>query len=676
MKKNNTTHVFSRNKGFTILGLGKQDFIKYFFGGNAVISIIVLILITIFLAKEALLFFPDYRTNLNIYRKSGKEFVDFSDGQLLYQKKLKSLTTTVKQYELYHLAGFDAYVPEVFSAMKNEAVARMKPELLSYKIASDRISSKELIWGIWEKGKNPEKKELALQQKKEFTEKLEVATKGLSEKIKTVAYQIEIELLTPEFQKKAFAISNEDDSVHKKMQDALVTYYTDYTGKEIIPEFVKQSSERSTAKRAELGKQALFTNLTNIESALIKSYKPYEAFINEQREKALVISGRADSFQESKSKQKAAEEGIPLATPERRAELEIQLERIVKQDQDYDVIAKELYALLPQQKDIQDTMMGITIPEVTKLPKIDAFENTEARSLLSELLGLSKNYEKFMADQREKMEAWRHDQPISLFGAIGGFFFGDTWVANSSWNNFFGLKPLFGGSLFITLIAVTVATPFAVGGAIYVNRIATPLEQTLIKPLIEFIQAIPSVVLAFLGILVVGQQILSLSYSKWLEWVPGFPASGEQMMLTAGLLLAFMAIPTMFTLAEDAINNVPKSYNEASLALGATKLQTVLKVILPCSLSGVVAAVLLGFGRIIGETMVVLLVAGGTINWPETWTSPVHTMTGIIAQSTGEAATGSIQYRALFLVGLILFCISLILNSMAQKVIKRYGAKN
>ena len=147
------------------------------------------------------------------------------------------------------------------------------------------------------------------------------------------------------------------------------------------------------------------------------------------------------------------------------------------------------------------------------------------------------------------------------------------------------------------------------------------------------------------------------------------------MMLTAGVLLAFMAIPTMFTLAEDAINNVPKSYYEASLALGASKLETVFRVIIPSALSGIVAAVILGFGRIIGETMVVLLVAGGTIAWPEKITSPVHTMTGLIAQSTGEAAPGSIQYRALFLVGFVLFLISLVLNSLAQAFIKRYGNK-
>ncbi|MGB1260049.1 MAG: PstC family ABC transporter permease, partial [Akkermansiaceae bacterium] len=144
-------------------------------------------------------------------------------------------------------------------------------------------------------------------------------------------------------------------------------------------------------------------------------------------------------------------------------------------------------------------------------------------------------------------------------------------------------------------------------------------------------------------------------------------------MLNAGILLGFMAIPTMFTLAEDALNNVPKSYTEASLALGASKLHTVFKVIVPCAISGIIAAVLLGFGRIIGETMVVLLVAGGRIALPETWTDPVHTMTGIIAQETGEVTAGSIHFRALFMVGLVLFTISLVLNSLAQNVVKKFS---
>ena len=132
-------------------------------------------------------------------------------------------------------------------------------------------------------------------------------------------------------------------------------------------------------------------------------------------------------------------------------------------------------------------------------------------------------------------------------------------------------------------------------------------------------------------------------------------------------------------MAEDALNNVPRSFSEASLALGASKLQTVNKVIVPAAISGILAAVLLGLGRVIGETMVVLLVAGNKISLPD-WsagvgviTQPAHTMTGIIAQEMGEVSAGTLHYRALFLVGLVLFTISLMINVAAQRIIKRFG---
>jgi phosphate transport system permease protein len=148
--------------------------------------------------------------------------------------------------------------------------------------------------------------------------------------------------------------------------------------------------------------------------------------------------------------------------------------------------------------------------------------------------------------------------------------------------------------------------------------------------------------------------------------------------MTAGILLAFMAVPTIFTLTEDAINNVPRSFKEASYALGANRLQTIWRIILPASLSGVISAVLLGFGRVIGETMVVLLCAGNRIAIPPMSDGlmvvfqPVHTMTGIIAQELGEAENGSIEWRALFMVGLLLFVISLGINFLAQRMVQKY----
>jgi phosphate transport system permease protein len=229
----------------------------------------------------------------------------------------------------------------------------------------------------------------------------------------------------------------------------------------------------------------------------------------------------------------------------------------------------------------------------------------------------------------------------------------------------------------ISCIALAIAVPFSVGAAIYVNRIATRLEQNIIKPVIEMVQAIPSVVLGIFGILVLGEGLREFSQVEALSWIPGFPMQERLNILNAGLLLALMAVPTIFTLCEDALNNVPRSFSEASLALGASRIQTVIKVILPTAISGIFAAILLGLGRVIGETMVVLLVAGNKIAMPD-WgagvgvvAQPTHTMTGIIAQEMGEVADGTLHWRALFLVGLVLFTISLCINVAAQRIIRR-----
>jgi phosphate transport system permease protein len=168
-----------------------------------------------------------------------------------------------------------------------------------------------------------------------------------------------------------------------------------------------------------------------------------------------------------------------------------------------------------------------------------------------------------------------------------------------------------------------------------------------------------------------------LSQTEWLAWVPGFPIEERLNMFTAGCLLALMSIPTIFSLAEDALNNVPAAYAEASDALGASRFQTTFRVIIPAAYSGMLAAVLLGLGRVIGETMVVLLVAGNRIKIPDfssglgTFFQPAHTLTGIIAQELGEVPLGSVHYRALFVVGILLFAIVLGINVTAHRFFNR-----
>jgi phosphate transport system permease protein len=276
------------------------------------------------------------------------------------------------------------------------------------------------------------------------------------------------------------------------------------------------------------------------------------------------------------------------------------------------------------------------------------------------------------------MEAWKYDAPVPASTALTSFLFGREWLTASFWQDWYGIVPLLVGSLLVSIIALIIAVPLGISAAIYVSEIAGPRERHFIKPYIEFVSAIPSVVLGFFGIAVLGTALRWTSQLSFLSWIPGFPMSERLNALTAGCLLAFISVPTIFSLAEDALNNVPKHFKEASYALGANRFQTIVRVLVPASLSGIISAVLLGFGRVIGETMVVLLCAGNRIAIPDftqglgAFFQPVHTMTGIVAQEMGEVVKGSIHYRALFMVGIVLFILALGINYVAQRIVHRY----
>lgn len=307
-----------------------------------------------------------------------------------------------------------------------------------------------------------------------------------------------------------------------------------------------------------------------------------------------------------------------------------------------------------------------------------AMPTPELREALDEFRRAARDYVGTLPGIEHELAGWDPQAPIAWWRAFTTFIFGREWLTASFWQDRFGVLPLLTGSLLVSGIALVLAVPLGVGAAIYVNQLASAREQRWIKPTIEFISAFPSVVLGFFGIIFLGEHLRALSQVSWLSWVPGFPLAERLNALTAGCLLALIAIPTIFTLAEDALNNVPRSFREASLALGATRLQTIVTIIVPAALSGIVSAVLLGFGRVIGETMVVLLCAGNRIAIPDfsqglsVVTQPVHTMTGIIAQEMGEVVRGGIHYRALFVVGLLLFFLSLGINYLAQKIVRRY----
>lgn len=307
-----------------------------------------------------------------------------------------------------------------------------------------------------------------------------------------------------------------------------------------------------------------------------------------------------------------------------------------------------------------------------------AFGDGMVQSALEKWKTRALSFAAQLPDTTQKLRAWNPDIPVPWYRSINSFLFGHDWITASFWQDWYGIRPLLVGSIMVSVVALTLAVPLGVSSAIYVSEIASRHEKRIIKPYIEFISAIPSVVLGFFGIAVVGQAVRALSELPIFSWVPFFPISERLNIFTAGCLLALMAVPTIFTLAEDALRNVPRGFKEASYALGANRLQTIARVLVPASLSGIVSAILLGLGRVIGETMVVLLCAGNRIQIPDfsqglgAIFQPVHTMTGIIAQEMGEVVRGSVHYRALFMVGLVLFAITLAINYVAQKLVARY----
>jgi phosphate transport system permease protein len=320
--------------------------------------------------------------------------------------------------------------------------------------------------------------------------------------------------------------------------------------------------------------------------------------------------------------------------------------------------------------------MKVPINELLATPP--ALNSTKERKAFAKWKAEAEEYLKQLPAVVEKLRVWDPNKPVPAYLAITSFLFGTQWITASFWQDWYGIIPLFVGSLMVSVVALLIAVPLGVCSAIYVSEVASPIEKSLIKPYIEFISAIPSVVLGFFGIAVLGETIRAISRASFMQWVPFFPISERLNVFTAGCLLALMAVPTIFTLAEDALRNVPRGFKEASYALGANRLQTIMRVLVPASLSGIVSAVLLGLGRVIGETMVVLLCAGNRIAIPDftqglgAFFQPVHTMTGIIAQEMGEVVRSSIHYRALFMVGLVLFAITLAINYGAQKLVMRY----
>jgi phosphate transport system permease protein len=244
------------------------------------------------------------------------------------------------------------------------------------------------------------------------------------------------------------------------------------------------------------------------------------------------------------------------------------------------------------------------------------------------------------------------------------FISGRYWYPASSPSRF-GILPLIMGSVFVTLGASALAIPFGVMTALFISEVAPATVRDILKSGIEILAAIPSVVLGFIGMVTlvpIVRQVFDLP--------TGLTA------FSGSIMLAFMAMPTIVSISEDAIRAVPLNYKEGATALGATKWQTMHRIILPAALPGIVAAVMLGIGRVIGETMAVMMITGNAARIPSSLFQPVRTMTATIAAEMGETVKGGMHYHSLFAIGLVLFIITFVINFIADSYLNKNRGKN
>jgi phosphate transport system permease protein len=242
----------------------------------------------------------------------------------------------------------------------------------------------------------------------------------------------------------------------------------------------------------------------------------------------------------------------------------------------------------------------------------------------------------------------------------GDFFGGKEWYPTATPSAQYGLLPLLLGTIWVSLGAILLSLPFGIAVAVYLAEIASMRVRNFLKPLIELLAGIPSVVYGFFGLVVI---VPFLQQS--------FKLPVGETALAGSIVLAIMALPTIITVAEDAMRTVPRATKEASLALGATQWQTIYRVIIPYAKSGITSAAVLGIGRAIGETMAVLMVTGNAAVIPHTLLEPVRTIPATIAAELGEASAGSGHYQALFALGCILFLITMVISISIEFIGKK-----
>jgi phosphate transport system permease protein len=622
-----TGHRFQRS------GFSYEQLIRFFFASNAGLTIVILTLIIAFLLKEGLGFFPGYRRDLETYRIAGLEFVDISRDNLTSHEQLISLLNRAYYAEVNGKSARELKRTEEASALYNAFTDQVGPTrdlmINNPQAGTDaNAGMKAALLGNYEK-----QREKALSKPLNTPHLTAEEREGLLESLRT---------RPPE--------ATEDPP----LVAALAQEYVAAQQKHAAPlqEFRKVIDDFESAG-FDLG--SIVMEMT--ESVTVTKEQLQTADILEKDRKTLLAAASSEKDPAERERLLADAHAALADKPDVETPMQALLER-----------KSECVRL-------HEALKTASSDALTKIPS--RLSDPDAGRLLG---AARKAWPVFIADLDDapkKINAWKHTDPVPLSDAIVSFLTGKKWVTGGEWQDFYGILPLAAGSLMIAMIALSISIPVSISAAIYVNHFAKPREQALVKPVIEFIQAIPSVVLGFVGILVFGTILREISVMDAFQWVPGFPIEERLNIFTAGCLLALMSIPTIFSLAEDALNNVPSAYAEASEALGASHVQTAFRVMIPASFSGILAAILLGFGRVIGETMVVLLVAGNRIKIPDfseglgAFFQPSHTLTGIIAQELGEVPLGSVHYRALFVVGIVLFAVVLGINATAHHFVNR-----
>ena len=620
-------HRFQR-RGFSF-----ERAIRFFFASNAGLTIFILLLIIVFLLREGLGFFPGYRRELEVYRIAGLEFVDISRKNLSAHEQVTSLLNRAYQAEINGKCLAELRRSQEASALYNSFSEQVGP-------------TRDLILN------NP------------------AATTGGDDGMLAVL-RANYEAQRTKALAKLLATPRLSAAEREELIDSLRTRPAEATDEP--PLVAKLNAAFADARQSHAEPLQKFREaIDNFESAGMD----LGSLVMEMTES---VTATKEAIQTADILEKDRKTLLAAAAnakdPVERERLIADAEAALAEKPD---VEGPMALLMEKKPDGVKVHEQLAVSVESVLPSLPG--NLSQANALRYLKAATAAWPVLISDIKAtpaKIQSWTHTDPVPLSAAFISFLTGKSWVTGGEWQDFYGIIPLAVGSLMIAIVALTIAIPVGIGAAIYVNQFAAPREQALVKPVIEFIQAIPSVVLGFLGIMVFGTILREISTFDSLSWVPGFPIDERLNIFTAGCLLALMSVPTIFSLAEDALNNVPSAYAEASEALGASRLQTAFRVMVPAAFSGILAAVLLGLGRVIGETMVVLLVAGNRIKIPDfsegigAFFQPSHTLTGIIAQELGEVPLGSVHYRALFVIGITLFVVVLGINATAHHFLTR-----